>query len=119
MKSRGAALRVWLVALACAGGLSACRDNGLPDRNLPLDQAQNREGTYPVYEPATQSPALTMGGRHWISSQREETIPAHVLVAVGTSGGTQLFARRGEEAPYSTLYAQVSETRWTPYLRLN
>jgi hypothetical protein len=119
MRRRGPALRVWLVALACVAGLSACRDNGLRDRNLPLDQAQNREYGYPVYEPSTDTPALAMGGRHWIRSQAVQTIPGHVLVPVGTAEDTQLFARRGDEAPYSLLYARISQDRWAPYLRLN
>ena len=119
MKRRGAAPRAWLVVIACAAGLSACRDNGLADRNLPLEEAQNREYGYQVYEPSASTPPLAMGGRHWIRSQTMETIAPHVLVPVGTAGGTQLYARRGEEAPYSRLYAQVSEDRWAPYLRLN
>jgi hypothetical protein len=118
MKRRGGALKVGLLLAACTAGLSACKDNGLRDRNLPLEQAQTRQGGYPVYEASAGTP-LAMGGRHWVSSQREETIAGHVLVPVGTAEGTQLFARRGEQAPYSTLYAQVSETRWTPYLRIN
>jgi hypothetical protein len=119
MRRSGAALRVWLVAIACAAGLSACRDNGLPDRNLPYEEARNREYGYPVYEPTTDTPALAMGGRHWIRSLPVETIPGHVLAPVGTAEGTQLFARRGERPPYSRLYGQVSQDRWAPYLRLN
>jgi hypothetical protein len=105
--------------MACATVLSACRDNGLRDRNLPLDEAQNRQFGYRVYEPSTDTPALAMGGRHWIRSQVVETIAPHVLAPVGTAEGTQLYARRGEEAPYSRLYEQLSEDRWAPYLRLN
>lgn len=119
MKRRSGRSGAWLLVIACAAGLSACRDNGLADRNLPLDQAQNREYGYPVYETSEDTPTLAMGGHHWVRSQAEETIAAHVLVPVGTTDGTQLFARRGEEAPYSRLYAQISEDRWAPYLRLN
>jgi hypothetical protein len=119
MRRRGAALRVCLVALVSAAAVSACRDNGLPDRNLPLDQAQQRQFGYTVYQPSTDTPALAMGGRHWIRSLPVETIPAHVLVPVGSADGTQLYARRGEEAPYSRLWEQVAPDRWAPYLRLN
>jgi hypothetical protein len=119
MRRTGGALRVWLVAIACVAGLSACRDNGLPDRNLPLDEAQHRELRYTVYQPATDTPALAMGGRYWIRSHAVETIAAHVLVPVGTAEGTQLFARRGEAAPYGRLYQRISQDRWAPYLRLN
>lgn len=119
MKHRGAAWRVWLVAIACAAGLSACRDNGLPDRNLPLEEAQNRAYGYPVYQPSTATAAVAMGGRHWIRSQTVETIARHVLQPVGVAEGTQLFAVRGEQAPYSRLYSPVAQDRWALYLRLN
>ena len=119
MRRRTLPIRAWVVMITCAAGLSACRDNGLADRNLPLQEAQNREYGYQVYQPAPPVQALAMGGRHWIASNTVETIPAHVLVPVGTAGGTQLFARRGEQAPYGHLWAQVSQDRWTPYLRLN
>ena len=119
MKRRTAALRVWLMAMVCVTVLSGCRDNGLPNRNLPLAEAQQREFRYQVYEPGQNSPALAMGGRHWVRSLPVETVPARMLVQVGTVDGTQLFALRGEEAPYSRLYSPVSQNRWSPYLRLN
>ena len=119
MKRGGAALRLGLVAIACAAGLSACRDNGLPDRNLPLQEAQHREYGYPVYQSSSETPAIAMGGRHWMRSHAVETIAPHVLVPVGAAEGTQLFARRGEQAPYSRLYAQLAPDRWALYLRLN
>lgn len=119
MKRRGAALRVWLTAIVCAAGLSACKDNGLPDRNLPLEEAQTREYGYSVYQQSAEIPAVAMGGRHWLRSETVESIARHVLEPVGSAEGTQLFARRGEQAPYSRLYAQVGQDRWALYLRLN
>ena len=119
MRQTGAAVRIWLMAILCVGGLSACRDNGLPDRNLPLEEARHREFRYEVYEAAQVNPPLAMGGRHWIRSLPVETVPSRLLVQVGTAEGTRLFALRGEEAPYSRLYAPVSQDRWAPYLRLN
>jgi hypothetical protein len=119
MRRKGAALRVWLVTIACAAALSACRDVGLPDRNLPLEEAQNRELSYQVYEPSASRPALAMGGRHWIRSLPVEAVPSHLLVPIGTAGGTTLYALRGAEAPYSRLYSPVAGGRWAPYLRLN
>lgn len=119
MKRRGAAMRVWLIATICMTGLSACRDNGLPDRNLPLEEAQTREYGYQVYQPSAATPAIAMGGRHWLRSETVESIAGHVLEPVGTAEGTQLFAPRGDQAPYSRLYAQVGQDRWALYLRLN
>ena len=108
-----------LVLTLCIGGLAACRDNGLADRNLPLAEAQNREFGYAVYEPNPDNTPVAMAGRHWLSAQRVESIPDRLLVPIGTADGTTLYARRGEQAPFATLYAPVSEGRWTPYLRLN
>lgn len=119
MRRESAAPRVWLVAIACVTVLSACRDNGLPDRNLPLAEAQHREFGYQVYEPSANNRAIALGGRHWVRSLAVETIPARLLVPVGTAEGTQLFALRNEATPYSRLYSPVSQNRWSPYLRLN
>jgi hypothetical protein len=119
MKRRGPVPRAWLVALACVVALSACRDNGLRDRNLPLAEAQHREFRYAVYEPAQDASVVAVGGRHWMRSHAVEPIADHVLVPVTGADGAQLYARRGEQAPYSRLYAQVSRGHWAPYLRLN
>lgn len=112
-------MRAGLLAIACAAGLPACRDNGLADRNLPLDEARNREYGYQVYHSEMATRPVAVGGRHWMRSQTEETIARHMLEPVGAAEGTQLFARRGEEAPYSRLYSPVAEDRWAIYLRLN
>lgn len=119
MKRSRTAFRLGWVALSCVVGLTACRDNGLRDRNLPLEEARHREFGYPVYQPATNNPALAMGGRHWIRALPIETVPAHLLSPVGNADGTPLYALRGASAPYSRLYAPVSEGRWLPYVRLN
>jgi hypothetical protein len=119
MKRNGAAARSMLVALLCVTGLSACRDNGLPDRNLPLDAARNREFRYSVYDHTANNPPIAMGGRHWMRTLPVETVPGRMLVQVGNADGTLLFARRGEEAPYSRLYSPVSTDRWLTYVRLN
>jgi hypothetical protein len=119
MKRSGAAMRTALTAVLCIAGLSACRDNGLRDRNLPFDEARDREFRYSVYQPIANNHAVAMGGRHWIRALPVETIPSRLLVQVGNAEGTLLFARRGEEAPYGRLYSPVSNNRWLPYVRLN
>jgi hypothetical protein len=119
MRRKGAAHRVWFVAVAFTVVLSGCRDVGLLDRNLPLAEAQQREFGYQVYESSSSRSAVAMGGRHWIQSTAAETVPARLLVPVGTAGGTTLYAMRGEQAPYSRLYSPAADGRWAPYLRLN
>lgn len=117
MRSRAAARLA--VALLCATTLTACRDNGLPDRNLPLDEARHRELRYPVYESSRAVAPVALGGRHWVPAAPAESVPARMLVQVGNAEGTLLFARRGEAAPYARLYAPVGTDRWLPYVRIN
>jgi hypothetical protein len=111
--------RIWLLALVCAAAMSACRDNGLPDRNLPLEEARAREFRYPAYQASENNAPVAMGGRHWIRSLPVETVPARMLVQIGNAEGTPLYALRGQQAPYSRLYSPVSQDRWMTYLRLN
>jgi hypothetical protein len=115
---RGAARRV-ILAAACVAGLAACRDSGLPDRNLPLPEARHRQYSFVAYQPTANNPPIALAGRHWLRSLPVETIPAARLVPVGVAEGTQLYALRGARAPYSRLYAPVGEDRCAPYLRLN
>ena len=115
---RSVAGRVWLVII-CAAGLTACEDVGLYDRNLPIDQARERQFGYRVYQPTANSPAVAMAGRHWLRAAPIQDIPAHMLTQVGNAEGTVLYALRGQQAPYSTLYSPVSQDRWATYLRLN
>ncbi|HEX6308186.1 MAG TPA: hypothetical protein VFZ69_08370 [Longimicrobiales bacterium] len=112
-------IRLGVVVLGCAVLSAGCRDNGLADRNLPLDEARTREFQYPVYEPTPDHAPVALAGRHWIRATREETIPQRLLVQVGDAAGTPLYALRSERAPFSRLYAPVSQNRWAPYLRLN
>lgn len=111
----------WLATVVVVGafGLTACRDSGLPDRNLPLDQARHREYGYPAYEPAANTVPVAVAGRHWIRSLPVETIPARLLVSVSDADGTPVYALRGARPPYSRLYTPVGVDRWAPLLRLN
>jgi hypothetical protein len=115
---RGAAKGVW-VAAACVVVTSACHEGGLPDRNLPLQEARHREYGYVVYQPVANNPQLALAGRHWMRSLPVETIPQSLMVPVGSAEGVALHAVRGRGAPYSRLYEQVGPDRWVPYLRVN
>jgi hypothetical protein len=104
---------------ACALVLGACHEGGLPDRNLPLQEARHREYGYPVYQPVANNPQIALAGRHWMRSLPVETIPQRMMEAAGTTEGVSLYAVRGQRAPYSRLYEQVGADRWVPYLPVN
>jgi hypothetical protein len=114
---RGSTRLMMLVLLGVA--LTACKDSGLPDRNVPLQEARHRQYSYPTYQPLANNAPVAAAGRHWVRSAAVEEIPAGVLVPVASVDGTQLYAVRGAQAPYSRLYAPVGTNRWAPYLRLN
>jgi hypothetical protein len=119
MKLRRGAGRVWMAAVAATVGLSACKDSGLPDRNLPLDEARHRESRYPAYQPTADNQPVAHAGRHWIRTLPVESIPSSLLEPVGGTAGMQLYAVRGSRPPYSRLYTPMGEDRWAPLLRLN
>jgi hypothetical protein len=108
-----------LVAAVAVLSLGACRDSGLPDRNLPLQEARHREFRYPAYQPTAGNTPVALAGRQWMRQLPLETIAQDMMVPVGDADGTMLYAVRGARAPYSRLYAPVGEDRWAPYLRLN
>jgi hypothetical protein len=113
-------MRLGLAVVVCVAGLTACKDSGLPDRNLPLEEARNRVFPFPAYEPLASNPPVAAGGRHWVRSAAAETIPANRLEPVASAGGTQLYAVRGSRAPYSRLYAPAGQqNRWYPFLPIN
>lgn len=118
---RGVSVRhLGVVVFASVIGVTACRDNGLPDRNLPIAEARHRQYGYPAYEATPGDAPVAAGGRHYMPSLPIETIPAGVLVPVaGAAGDVPLFVVRGAEAPYSRVYAQAGEGQWRPYLPLN
>lgn len=117
---RGSRVKALVVlAMTSILGLTACRDSGLPDRNLPLQEARHRQYSFVAYEPTANNPPIAFAGRHWIRSLPVESIPAARLEAVGSVDGAQLFALRGARTPYSRLYTPVGDDQWAPYLRLN
>jgi len=119
MKGAGRAGRLGVVVVASVLGLAACRDNGLPDKNLPVQEARARENRYPVYEAAAESTPVAIAGRAYIGSAPLARIPGRLMTPIGEAAGTQLYARRGEQAPYARLYASAGGDHWRPYLRLN
>ena len=107
-----------VVSAMCVLGLSACKDNGLPDKNLPLEEARYRTSSYPAYQPNAANTQVTVAGQQWIGSLPVESIPDRLLVPLGMVEGTALYALRGRSAPYARLYSPVGEGRWRPFVRL-
>jgi hypothetical protein len=107
-RARGAGL------LLVTGALSlGCRDNGLPDRNLPLDQAQRRTFNYPAYQPyAGAVEVWELAGHRWQASARVETIQARLLRSVANANGTAVYALSWDQPPHDRLYTPVGENRW-------
>ncbi|NJD10458.1 MAG: hypothetical protein FIB01_08510 [Gemmatimonadetes bacterium] len=97
-----------------------CRDVGLPDRNLPLDQAEQRTYGYPVYQALPDSaPVLQVAGHRWQATAPIETIEARLLAAVGNANGTAVYALTWDKPPYDRLYALVGENRWRVIERID
>jgi hypothetical protein len=119
MKRGMGAPRLAAITLAAAIGVAGCKDSGLPDRNLPVEEARQREYGYPAYQPAADPAPVAAAGRLWIRSLPVETIPSHLLEPLAATQTVQLYALRGTSAPYSRLYAPAGDGRWIPYLRLN
>jgi hypothetical protein len=114
------AARACVTAALCVIGLAGCKDNGLPNKNLPIEEARHRElNPYPAYQPMAGTTPVAVGGRDWMPSLPVEQIPARLLQPVGSVEGTALYALRGDAAPYGSLYASEGGNRWRPYLRIN
>jgi hypothetical protein len=107
--------------IAATAALSACRDSGLPDRNLPLAAAEQRTFGYPTYQPMGQ--ALTevweLDGRRWQLSGHIEAIPQGQLRSVANANGTSMYALQWDEAPVDQLYTPVGEGRWRVVLPID
>ena len=98
-----------IVRLAILGSavalLGACRDSGLPGKNLPQAEARSREFRYAVYQPLAESEALyQVDGRRWQVTGAVETVPDDMLRQVGGAGGLSLQALSWDTAPYDRLY---------------
>jgi hypothetical protein len=120
-RARRGAVRMAAVAavMLCGASLGACRDSGLPGKNLPRQEARNRQSRYPAYQPAPDHSPVVVAGRQWLGALPIESIPDRMLVPVGSANGQTLYAQRGRQAPYSRIYSRVSEGRWRPYVRLD
>ncbi|HSJ14095.1 MAG TPA: hypothetical protein VK939_06760 [Longimicrobiales bacterium] len=104
----------WVVLLAGSGALAGCRDSGLPDRNLPREQAEQRTYGYPAYQAvgAALAEVWELNGRRWQLSAQVETIAQSGLRSVANANGTAMYALRWDREPFDRLYTPVGENRW-------
>ena len=99
--------RVMRLAIAgsAAALLGACKDSGLPGKNLPQTQARTMEYRYAVYQALPESEALyQVDGRRWQVTGGVESMPENMLQQVGAAGGVTLHALSWDKAPYDRLY---------------
>jgi hypothetical protein len=109
MTSRSFAALVAVLAVLPLG----CRDVGLPDRNLALDQAQHRTSSYPAYQPyAGEVEVWEVAGQRWQATAPIETNESRLLQSVANASGTPVYALAWDRAPYDRLYTPVGENRW-------
>jgi hypothetical protein len=97
-------------AVAMVAMLGGCRDSGLPDRNLPLEEARTRPFRYSVYEPAS-VPPVRVADRDWIAAGLPMSIPQRLLTPVTPDGN--VFALASDASPWTRLYRR-SAAGYTP-----
>ncbi|MGH7553813.1 MAG: hypothetical protein ACREMQ_12375 [Longimicrobiales bacterium] len=123
MMARPARPQPWFATLTLALlFLGGCKDSGLPDRNLPLEEAMNRQWRYPVYEAATPTTdpdarVFTVDGRSWMTTGERQEIPQALLKPAGNAEGIQLFALVWDEGPFTRLYILGQDGQYRPLAR--
>ncbi|MGH7502256.1 MAG: hypothetical protein ACREL7_10920 [Longimicrobiales bacterium] len=119
MESNGGRQIVGIAAAAIIFVATGCRDSGLPDRNLPLAEAEHRRFGYELYEPSDAAEsALQHEDSEWVVAGPPMNIPASRLVPAGTAGGRAVFTLANDPAPFDRLYVE-GDRGWTPYARLD
>ncbi len=102
------------VAAAIVLTAAGCRDSGLPDRNLPLEEAEQRALHYSLYE-AAPAGAIVHDGAEWVVAGLPMKISAGLLVPIDVEGG-EAFALATDAAPHDRLYVRSGEG-WIPLAR--
>ncbi len=106
--ARGRLRVIGIGAVLAAVGAGACRDSGLPDRNLPLTDAMERPFRYGTYDNAGAVRPVTAAQREWVAAGPAQRIPDNLLVAV-EAGSRDVFRLATEEAPYTRLYVRSGD----------
>jgi len=101
-------------ATALLLALTACRDSGLPGKNLPLEEARTKPFRYSVYDATADLPAAEVDGRTWRAAGPAESIPASLLTPVEAGAGHEMFALTTDPPPRARLYMKTGDL-YTPY----
>ena len=134
MSARVAMIAVALVAVAANG----CKDSGLPDRNLPFDEAAHRppDALVQAVHPDTRARAhaseadrahagagvamgarpITIGDQTFAPAGQPRSVDAASLAAVGGSGAMSFSAARWDSPPYDALYLAHPGGTYVTYL---
>ena len=135
--------RITLLATTAAiVGLAGCKDSGLPDRNLPFDEAAHRApdslvmAVHPETRPGAEAHAaggmpqdeahagetsmatrpIAIGDQTFVASGQPSSMDAGGLSQVGNVGGMGFFAATGDEAPYDRLYMAHGDAGYITYM---
>jgi hypothetical protein len=102
---------IGLITLVMA--FAACRDSGLPGKNLPLEEARTRVFPYSVYDAAENVAPVRFQDRTWMVAGPPVSMDARLLRALEGEGERAVFALATDSEPYTRLYVRV-DTRYAP-----
>ena len=124
-----------LATTAAIVGLAACKDSGLPDRNLPFDEAAHRapdalvQAVHPETRPdagtdahggmSTATRPIAIGEQTFVAAGQPSNMDAAALTRVGGVGGMSFFAATGDDAPYDRLYMAHGDQGYITYMPLH
>ena len=111
--------RIWrrrAATLLALIAFTGCVDSGLPDKNLPLEQARHREWSYPIYLEAVQPSGLpelvsfnestwALQAAAWPEYGLESALTRDpTLLRSVATGAAPLQALRWDTAPFDRLF---------------
>ena len=128
MRARATLLATSAAILTLAG----CKDSGLPDRNLPFEEAEHRapdalvQAVHPDTRPGADAAdphgamsmatrPITVGEQTFVAAGTPITMDAAGLSQVGSVGGMSFMAAPGDDAPYDRLYMAHGDQGFVVY----
>jgi len=101
-----------MLAISAILVFAACRDSGLPGKNLPLEEARSRVFPYSTYDAASNVAPVKIQDRTWMVAGPPISIDARLLRAVA-GADREVFALATDSEPYTRLYVRV-DRRYAP-----
>ena len=119
-------------ASAALFAIAGCKDSGLPDRNLPHEEAAHRppaalvQAVFPETNPrnremaahAAMAQPISVAGGTFMASGGVGSAPSSLLRQVGSGAGGAFFAAAWDEPPYDRLYLAHPGGLYVSYLPL-